>query len=564
MGSGEDLYIKMNSRGKPLTSFEVLKADFESIMKTADPDRYEHLVNAMDGIWTDLLWAYEKRSEGDFSVDEEFMRYFEFIVDICEWRDANPDRRWRDVEKHRKRTIEERAQLAFADPSNPNASWNRDFFFHAFDTWVGKDPGEELGRLFSANGVGEGPLPLFSATPDLFGGCIARYGSDFSAQETLLLFGVLVARQSGVALPPETLAPRLRSLRNVTAAFLDRDRYMSSYVASAEKLILSGTLDGLDGFRAEWVADEAIKRSVTDEHPEVAPALHEIEDNALVRGRVMSFDLDAQAIAMRAEAFSAVSDPQLRDKFGAALLTKGDYSRDVNWDGQRRQLGNSLKDDTWTDILTTGSRASLASVCDPLMLLLDDFAERMASGALSARAVLDAVLGDWLAERESRHFYDWRYYLVRYIGARSSHGNGYYHGRYDRALGGFSYGHLRILHGSNYSAYFSDALLRATWVEGDLRAVADDPSWWRRTDRGLTLKNSLIEIRCEDDGFDLVLPTDDGAMEEEVGQVLALFDTSDPLHALVPQELVDGRLVDSEDRVQLCVRLVRALVGAGL
>ena len=29
MGSGEDLYIKMNSRGKPLTPFENFKARFE-------------------------------------------------------------------------------------------------------------------------------------------------------------------------------------------------------------------------------------------------------------------------------------------------------------------------------------------------------------------------------------------------------------------------------------------------------------------------------------------------------------------------------------------------------
>lgn len=33
---------------------------------------------------------------------------------------------------------------------------------------------------------------------------------------------------------------------------------------------------------------------------------------------------------------------------GAALLTKGDYSRDVGWDGNKRQLGSSRKDDSWT------------------------------------------------------------------------------------------------------------------------------------------------------------------------------------------------------------------------
>ena len=61
MDRGEDLYIKMNSRGKPLTTFEVFKADFESIIKSADPGRHKHLVDSIDGAWADTLWEYEKR-----------------------------------------------------------------------------------------------------------------------------------------------------------------------------------------------------------------------------------------------------------------------------------------------------------------------------------------------------------------------------------------------------------------------------------------------------------------------------------------------------------------------
>ena len=83
-------------------------------------------------------------------------------------------------------------------------------------------------------------------------------------------------------------------------------------------------------------------------------------------------------------------------------------------------------------MLTTGSRADLAGIREPLMTLLDDLAERSASDMHSPEELLDAIRAEWLAERESRRFYDWRYYLVRYAGARSSKGDGYYHGRYDR------------------------------------------------------------------------------------------------------------------------------------
>ena len=72
--------------------------------------------------------------------------------------------------------IEERARLAFADPDNPHAARNRDFFFHAFDTWVGTDLAPSSASCSPRAALGEGPLPLFSATPDLFGACISRYG----------------------------------------------------------------------------------------------------------------------------------------------------------------------------------------------------------------------------------------------------------------------------------------------------------------------------------------------------------------------------------------------------
>lgn len=564
MNHGEDLYIKMNSRGKPLTTFEVFKADFESIIKIADAGRHQHLLDSIDGSWADILWKYEKRAGNDYKVDDEFERYLTFIIEISEWRDGAPDRKWHDKTGQRLWPIEERARLAFADPGNEDAARNRDFFFHAFDTWVGTDPGAEFGKLFSAGGVGDGPLPLFSTSPDLFGACIARYGTDFSAQETLLLFGVLFARQSSDAIGSDEVARRLRSLRNVTAAFLDRDRYMSSYVASTERLILQGSLDHLEGFRGDWVADEALKWPFLEAHPEIEAAVHQLEDNTLIRGRIMAFELDATNLAARAEAFAEVSRTELRDLLGAALLTKSDYSRDVGWKGERRQLGSSQKDDSWTDMLTTGSRANLANIREPLMSLLDDFAQRSVTSQYSPEEALDAIRTEWLAERESRHFYDWRYYLVRYAGARSSKGDGYYNGRYDGASGGFSYRRLRILHGSNYNAYFSDALLHAAWNDGSLGSDAEEPSWWHRDDPGLTLKRSRIEIRCDDDAFELVLPEDSQSVETKIDKALAAFDSDDQSQVLVKQKPEGGRLVDREDRIQLCVRLVRVLAAEGL
>ncbi len=562
---GEDLYIKMNSRGKTLTRFEVFKADFESIIKDVDPDRYQHLIDSIDGTWADLLWQYEKRSESDFKIDDEFERYLTFILDVCDWWDGAPDRKWHDKEAQRIWPLEERARLTFADPSNPNATRNRDFFFHAFDTWVGVNPHELLGSVFDADGEGAGALPLFTSTSDLFGACIAKYGSEFSTQETLMLFGVLLARQKGESLDSHLVQRKLRSLRNVSAANLNRDRQMSRYIASTEKIMRANSADdltGLGGFNEVWVADEAFKWRM-NEYDGTAEILHQIEDSPVLRGRVMAFDLDPARLPDRTNAFKRISDSSLRDLLGAALLTKGDYSRAIDWYGNKRQLGSSQKEDSWMDLLTTGRREDLGFIRDPLMSLLDDVYERIQAQP-DAGKVLEAIREEWLAARSASRKLDWRYYLVKYRGARSNKGDGYYLGTYDKDRGGFNYGKLRILHGSDYRADFSDALLRAAWVDGALSDIADEPSWRHQYNLGLTLKKSRIDVVCEDEGFAIIVPLNDDALDVTVTAALSPLGCSEDLRVSVQQARTSGWNIDIEDRVQVCERIVRLLAKEGL
>lgn len=285
----------------------------------------------------------------------------------------------------------------------------------------------------------------------------------------------------------------------------------------------------------------------------------------------MAFDLEPAKLPSRASAFAALSGPDLRDRLCAALLTKGDYSRNVGWNGEKRQLGSSKTSDSWTDMLTTGTRASLDNIRGPLMLLLDDYSHRAAASPGNPPTdVLQEICDSWLAARESRSTYDWRYYLVRYPGARSAEGKGYYNGKYD-AASGFRYGKLRILHGDHYGASYTDALLRAAWVEGALASHADSPTWWQpearqgRDNPGLTMKRSKVEVRCNEDAFELVLRADDSDLESRVRQ--AVVNAGLPLDGWkvrVEQKAEGNRLVDCEDRVQLCTRLVKALVAAEL
>ena len=103
---GDDLYIKMNARGKMLTTFENWKAGFEGLLAKdfsnssyafgcipggeTIPSIYEYFVYAIEHDWCDLLWPIahkrwealsneEKRKVAYPRIDEEFMRLLDFV-----------------------------------------------------------------------------------------------------------------------------------------------------------------------------------------------------------------------------------------------------------------------------------------------------------------------------------------------------------------------------------------------------------------------------------------------------------------------------------------------------
>lgn len=87
----DELYIKMNARGKQLTSFENFKANFIQFIDRKFKDRkMDHPIKGqisysgyfsykIEKEWTDLFWAFRA---GRKTTDEGFSNYFEFITQM--------------------------------------------------------------------------------------------------------------------------------------------------------------------------------------------------------------------------------------------------------------------------------------------------------------------------------------------------------------------------------------------------------------------------------------------------------------------------------------------------
>ena len=79
-GLSDDLYIKMNARGKPLTVFETFKARFEELLKVLFPTGTrligstelsvpEFFERRIDTQWTDFFWAHKSATFDDVAMN---------------------------------------------------------------------------------------------------------------------------------------------------------------------------------------------------------------------------------------------------------------------------------------------------------------------------------------------------------------------------------------------------------------------------------------------------------------------------------------------------------------
>jgi hypothetical protein len=121
-GLSDDLYIKMNSRGKPLTSFENFKAKFEQQLKNEEINKTEYLLTShgkkvklqeyfshkIDTEWAHMFWAYlkeELEKKDDELDDERFLSVDETIMNFLKTYAVNYIAGKADSEKNLKELI---------------------------------------------------------------------------------------------------------------------------------------------------------------------------------------------------------------------------------------------------------------------------------------------------------------------------------------------------------------------------------------------------------------------------------------------------------------------------
>jgi hypothetical protein len=536
IGSGDDLYIKMNSRGKPLTPFENFKARFEQTI--AGSDRSAEFAQKIDGAWADVFWPLRGV---DNIVDDEFMHYIEFITEVCEWRQGL-------IKFGRPGP---RAEQMFR-PGNKGATENLEFLFAAFDTWVGAGIDEAFMSVLTKDASEQTDKVLLFSSDDvrLFRRRCGTSGQrrSFGWPESLLLYAVLLHRIHGTG----DFTRRLRVLRNLLEASTNelRASNMPALIGEVSRIVVDRTLDGVTTFNQAQVEDERLKSEFLDGHPSLQSDVFRLEDHRLLRGSLAAFDLDEAVFARRARVFERLmSNRGYWLKLTGALLATGEYGRARN--ARSFRFGSPENDRWWRELLTGTSRSTLTPTRDTLGRLLDD----VGGTTENIEERLDAISQEWLKAQEA---FDWRYYLVRYAAMREGKSGIYYS---EGGVMGFS---LCMLNVTQLNSWYHDPFLLAIWRESNVQAAAQNFLFmgYETIPRWLELTASDTKMRCVEAGIALQPPSDQ--------DLLASFTDVCKRHGvdgniLRPGQVQrNGRSYDHQDRILMGAALLRDLVAAGL
>ena len=414
MGLTDGLYITMNSRGKPLTMFEHLKAELERSIRHVDDQLAKDIIKKIDGDWTDLFWAYCNRDENSSdsnTIDVAFLRYFKFICDIISYqhgesRVGTSDDVFDLLEKHfssEAQKIRENVDTMerFLDCWCDIKGYDSPTSF--LDSIMGQH--HECGKIIfdtrSNLNIFEESLRSYSET------------NGFSQQRTVLLYAIIVYLQNIDEVEESDFRRRIRIVNNLIQNSEDeiRDRTDSNRIPEILKqidsIIRGGNIDDSipNNFNVNQLAEEREKMNLLKNHPDMADVLFELEDHPLLKGQISIVGVKNLLVHPEyAKRFTSLFSCD-RNKVDCAMMATGNYGQKESTK-DRYQYGSTL-DSAWNALFHKSSNEGFNKTSEILVRLLamhDEFSDE----------TLQEVAERYLQECERDSQYSLRYYYIKY------------------------------------------------------------------------------------------------------------------------------------------------------
>ena len=489
MGLTDELYIKMNSRGKPLTRFEHFKAELERIIRANDEEMAKRVMRKIDRDWTDMLWHYRDSGNGttdDEITDDEFLKYFRFICDVlCYQGGESPQGKSRD---------EFDLLSEYFSGEYEKVKHNIEVLESYFDCWCKIDgyatPTEFLLSCMSYTHEA-GKIIVDSRNKlDIFEDCLHAYADKsgrnrlFPLNRIVLLFAIICYLRNQSFIAEDSFRRRLRIINNLiqNSEFeisdrTDRNR-MPAILAQAETIMLTGSIDDTieNNFNVSQIAEEKEKELFLNANPEQEEQLYKLEDHPNLKGQISIVGLDNIKYTDRFYSLFACS----WDLIDCAMMSIGDYGQQERnkW---RYQYGSKGLQLAWDELFHRSANIGFENTHDILCRLLakaDSFSNE------SLQMIVDA----FLSKCESSNIYPWRYYYVKYSVFRPG-----------------SFGKYSNSDAKNKPYLFSVMQTKSQWSSNTYMPIlrAADESHLDRDAMGQRLICGDTRIVCENSAFEI-------------------------------------------------------------
>ena len=425
MGLTDELYIKMNSRGKPLTLFEHFKAELEREIRNIDDELANKIMRKIDIDWTDLLWKYRNSNTGsldDNIIDDEFLRYFKFICDVIYYRkEISAGNRGKDVF--------ELLDL-YSSSKSKDAEENIKTLERFFDCWLNirdySDPKDFLSS-FMANTHEDGKILVKSGSDlNIFKDCLHTYPdrAKFPLNRFVLLYAITTYLQNLDKVTESDFKRRIRIVNNLIqnsrdeiSDRQDRNR-MPAILKQTEAIILTGVINDDIGpsFNAHQIKEEKGKIKHLESNPDMAGVMFELEDHDLLKGQISIVGIDPDNpdnpdnldnlynLHHYTKRFKSLFECD-KEKVDCAMMAIGNYGQ-MEGNKRRYQYGTkSNRSDAWENLFHRSSNSGFEETSKILISLLDKYEE-------FSDEILEKIAKDYLEECKGE--YPFRYYYIKY------------------------------------------------------------------------------------------------------------------------------------------------------
>ena len=416
MGLTDELYIKMNSRGKPLTLFEHFKAELERELRAVDEPLAVRIMNKIDLKWTDLLWAYRNSSTGngdDNIIDDEFLRYFKFICDIICYEQGNSP-------QERNNDEFELLEAYFSAKNAEETMQNVLTLEKYFDCWChidGFDNPTDFLESFMTFSHEYGKVTVDQRySIDIFKDCLTSYSDRsgrlriFPLNRIVLLYGITCYLQNQTTIKMEDFIRRLRIVNNLIQNSEDEvsDRSGNNRIPAILKqvkaIICNGIIDDSieNNFNVNQLTEEKEKAEYLNEHPNDAPALFELEDHPMLKGQISIIGIENLSYGKRFESLFTCS----WDLIDCALMSIGNYAQQERnkW---RHQVGSNSMQYAWDELFHKSANKGYENTKNILVKLLE-------TSETFTDSILTAQVNAFIQECETKSVFPWEYYYVKY------------------------------------------------------------------------------------------------------------------------------------------------------